>query len=76
MRSINKRGLGRAGFSEDEQKNIVAGFKRLYRGAGSMTDRLKAVDKDKDLDPNVREMVDAVLRSNEHRFGRHLELYR
>lgn len=76
VRSINKRGLGRAGLSEDEQKNIISGFKRLYRGAGSMTDRLNALAKEKDLDPNVREMVDAILRSNKHRFGRHLELYR
>ena len=76
VRSINKRGLGRAGYSEEEQKNIVAGFKRLYRGAGSLTDRLNKLAKEDDLDPNVKEMVDAVLRSNKHRFGRHLELYR
>ena len=76
VRSINKRGLGRAGYSEQEQKKIMDGFKRLYRGSGSLTDRLQALDKEKDLDPNVRDMVDAILRSSKHRFGRHLELYR
>lgn len=76
VRSINKRGLSRAGLSEQEQKNIMSGFKKLYRGTGSMTDRLNALDKEKDLDPNVREMVDAILQSNKHRFGRYLELYR
>ena len=76
IRAINKRGLQRAGMTEEEQKSITEGFKRIYRGEGTMSDRVKALAKKEGLDKNVKLMVDAILRSSEHRFGRHLELYR
>jgi hypothetical protein len=31
---------------------------------------------EKDLDQNVRDMLDAIIRSNKHRFGRYLETLR
>jgi UDP-N-acetylglucosamine acyltransferase len=76
VRSVNKRGLTRAGFTEQQQEAIVNAFKKIYKGNGVFIDRVKALSAEDGLDENVRAMVDAILKSNEHRFGRHLELFR
>ena len=77
VRSINRRGLDRAGYDAAEQKNILKAFKRIYKSdAGVFTDRVDALAAETDLDEGVRYMVDSIKRSNEHRFGRHLELFR
>jgi len=77
VRSINKRGLDRAGYDDQQQKNILKAFKRIYKSdKGVFTDRVNALAAETDLDENVRYMVESIKRSNEHRFGRHLELYR
>jgi UDP-N-acetylglucosamine acyltransferase len=76
VRSVNKRGLTRAGLGEQQQEAIVNAFKKIYKGNGVFIDRVKALGAEDGLDENVRAMVDAILKSNEHRFGRHLELFR
>jgi UDP-N-acetylglucosamine acyltransferase len=76
VRSINKRGLARAGLTEDQQEKIVKAFKRIYRGEGALLDRVKAMAAEDGLDENVRAMIDAILRSSLHRFGRYLETHR
>lgn len=77
VRSINKRGLQRAGFTEEEQRNIFAAFKKIYRnGSGVFIDRVKELVAEDSLDEPVRYMLASIVRSNEHRFGRHLELFR
>lgn len=76
VRSVNKRGLVRAGFDEEQQGRIVEAFKQIYRGDGIFLERVKAVADGNGLDENVRAMVDAIIRSSEHRFGRHLEQFR
>jgi hypothetical protein len=38
--------------------------------------KAKEMAADKHLDGNVREMVDAIIRSSKHRFGRYLETFR
>lgn len=77
VRSINKRGLERAGLNEEQQKNVLKAFKRLFKSdEGVFTDRVNSLAGEEGLDENVRYMVDSIKRSNEHRFGRHLELYR
>jgi len=76
VRSINKRGLVRAGLTEEQQGQIVDAFKRIYRGDGPLLDRVKELAAEDGLDENVRRMVDAILRSSQHRFGRYLEQYR
>ena len=77
VRSINKRGLVRAGLSDPQQKNILAAFKKLYKSQeGVFADRVEALAAEDDLDENVRYMVDFIKRSKEHRYGRYLELYR
>lgn len=77
VRSINKRGLDRAGYNARQKKNIMAAFKKIYKSdEGVFNDRVNALAAEKDLDENVRFMVDSIKKSNEHRFGRHLEQFR
>ena len=76
VRSVNRRGLKRAGFSEEQQEKIAEAFKRIFRGEGVLLERVKALAGEDGLDENVRAMVDSIIRSSKHRFGRHLELYR
>lgn len=77
VRAINKRGLRRAGLDARQQRNVMEAFRRIYRGTeGVLVERVKALAAEDGLDENVRAMVDAILRSTQHRFGRHLELYR
>ena len=76
VRSNNKRGLDRAGYDEGQQKNIMAAFKKIYRGEGIFLERIKTFAAENELDENVGYMVDSIVRSNEHRFGRYLETFR
>ena len=76
VRSVNKRGLERAGLNQEQQENIIDAFKKIYRGDGVFLDRVKALAASDGLDENVRDMVEAIIKSSEHRFGRHLELFR
>jgi UDP-N-acetylglucosamine acyltransferase len=76
VRSVNKRGLERAGLSQEQQENIIDAFKKIYRGDGVFLDRVRTLASEDGLDENVRDMVEAIIKSSEHRFGRHLELFR
>jgi UDP-N-acetylglucosamine acyltransferase len=77
VRSINKRGLDRAGYDAQSQKDILRAFKRIYKSdEGVFSDRVDGLAAEEGLDVNVRYMVDSIQRSNKHRFGRHLELFR
>ena len=77
VRGVNKRGLVRAGLSPQQQKAISESYKRLYRD-----DRMPLLQKAKEMaaetghDDNVRDMLNAIIRSSEHRFGRYLETFR
>lgn len=76
VRGVNKRGLVRAGLTEQQQKKISEAYKKLYRKKGSLIENAKELAQQNSLDENVREMVDMVIKSNEHRFGRYLETFR
>ncbi len=77
IRSVNKRGLKRAGLTDEQQAKIVEAFKKIYRDDnGVLLERVKALAAEDGLDENVRAMVDAIIRSSEHRFGRYLEIFR
>jgi UDP-N-acetylglucosamine acyltransferase len=69
VRSINKRGLNRAGLTPEQQKNINAAFRRLFRGGGPFLDRVKTMAVEGGHDENVRAMIDLILRSSQHRSG-------
>jgi acyl-[acyl carrier protein]--UDP-N-acetylglucosamine O-acyltransferase len=68
--------LVRAGLSEQQQQNIFDAHRKLYRQSGSLLDNAKTLAKEDGLDENVRAMIDAVINSSRHKFGRHLESFR
>lgn len=76
VRGVNKRGLDRAGFSQEQQEQIFEAYKRLYRQQGTLLENAKALAQEDGLDENVRAMIDMITRSSKHRFGRYLELFR
>ncbi len=78
VRGVNKRGLVRAGFSEQQQQNIIGAYKHLYRNRNgkSLLENAKALAQQDGLDENVRAMVDTIMKSSEHRYGRYLETFR
>lgn len=76
VRGINKRGLKRAGLSEKEQEKICEAYKKLYRNGRPLLENARELAAEDNLDENVRAMVDAIIKSSKHRFGRYLELFR
>ncbi|HEY5505593.1 MAG TPA: acyl-ACP--UDP-N-acetylglucosamine O-acyltransferase [Sedimentisphaerales bacterium] len=77
VRGVNKRGLKRAGLNEKQQKEIQEAYKHLYRDDKTpLLQKAKEMAKETGLDENVRDMVGAILKSSEHRYGRYLEKFR
>jgi UDP-N-acetylglucosamine acyltransferase len=76
VRGVNKRGLSRAGFSEQQQENIIEAYKKLYRQGGALLENAHALADQNGLDENVRAMTNVIINSAEHRFGRYLETFR
>jgi UDP-N-acetylglucosamine acyltransferase len=77
VRGVNKRGLKRAGLNEKQQKAVNDAYKHLYRDDKKpLLQKAKEMVGEKGLDENVRDMVDAILKSSEHRYGRYLEKFR
>lgn len=76
IRGVNKRGMDRAGLSEEQQDTIFEAYKRLYRNDDTLLENAKALAQEVGLDENVRAMVDMILKSSEHRYGRYLEKFR
>jgi len=76
VRGVNKRGLDRAGMSGQEQGRILDAFKKLYRSGGPLLENARALAEEDGLDENVREMVEVIMNSSKHRFGRYLETFR
>jgi len=76
VRAVNKRGLDRAGLDERQQEQIQEAYQRLYRQGGPLLAKAQELAGEDGLDENVRAIVDSILRSSEHRFGRYLETLR
>jgi len=77
IRSVNKRGMERAGLTETQQTKVTEAFKKIYRDDnGVLLERVKTLAAEDGLDENVLAMIDAIVKSSEHRFGRYLELFR
>jgi UDP-N-acetylglucosamine acyltransferase len=76
IRGVNRRGLVRAGLSEEQQQKICEAYDKLYRQGGALLENAKALSQEDGLDENVRAMIDAITKSSEHRFGRYLEKFR
>jgi UDP-N-acetylglucosamine acyltransferase len=76
IRGVNKRGLQRAGLTDEQQQRIFVAYKKLYRQGGSLLENAKALAQEDELDENVRAIIDAITKSSEHQFGRYLETFR
>ena len=76
IRGVNKRGLQRAGLSEQQQERIFDAYRKLYRQGGALLENATALAQEDGLDENVRAMIDAITRSSEQQFGRYLEKFR
>jgi len=76
IRGVNKRGLKRAGMTEEQQEYIYAAYKRLYRQGGTLRANAQALSEQDGLDENVLAMIDSIFKSCHHRFGRYRETLR
>ncbi len=77
VRAVNKRGMARAGLTEQQQQKVIEAYKKLYRQSGSsLLENARALAAEDGLDGNVRAMVDMIIKSSEQRFGRYLERFR
>ena len=76
VRSVNKRGVARAGLSEDQAAQVVRAFRKLYRSKGALLENALALAEEPNLDRCVRDMIDAIVNSSKHRHGRYRELFR
>jgi len=76
IRGVNKRGMNRAGLTEEQQDRIYEAYKQLYRQGSTLLNNAKELAAQDGLDENVRAMIDAIFKSSEHRFGRYRETLR
>ena len=76
VRGVNKRGLLRAGLSPQQQANIYEAYKQLYRRGSTLLANARELARQNGLDENVRDMVDSIFNSYQHRFGRYRESLR
>jgi len=76
VRGVNKRGLVRAGLSEQQQQKILEAYKKLYRRGRALLENAKALAQENGVDENVRAMIDMITKSSQHQFGRYLEKFR
>ena len=76
VRGVNKRGLQRAGLSEQQQEMIFEAYKKLYCQGGTLLENANAMAQEDGLDENVQAMVDSIIKSSEQQYGRYLEKLR
>jgi len=76
VRGVNKRGLKRAGLSEQQQQQIFKAYEKLYRQGGTLLENAEALAREDGLDENVQAMIDTIIKSSQQQFGRYLEKFR
>lgn len=76
IRGVNKRGMARAGLTEQQQAAVYEAYKRLYRSKTPLLESARSIAAENGHDENVLAIVDAIIKSNQHRFGRYLETFR
>lgn len=76
VRSVNKRGLARAGLGQQQQQAISDAFKKIFRNGGPLLENAKQLIQQPGLDDNARAMAETIINSSKHRFGRYLETFR
>ncbi len=76
VRGVNKRGMSRAGLSEQSQKKVIEAYKKLYRRGGTLEENAKVLARKDGLDENIKAMLAVITKSSQQRFGRYLETFR
>ncbi|MFA5555040.1 MAG: acyl-ACP--UDP-N-acetylglucosamine O-acyltransferase [Phycisphaerae bacterium] len=76
VRGVNERGLTRAGLNEKQQKLVFQTYKKLYRNDGPLLKNAQDLAQQDGIDENVRAMLDNIINSAKHRYGRYLETFR
>ena len=76
VRGVNKRGLLRAGLSPQQQEDLYAAYKKLYRRGSTLLANARELAAQDGLDENVRHLVESICNSHQHRFGRYRESFR
>ena len=78
IRSVNERGMDRAGLSDDEKKAVWDAFRFLYRSKDKTRTIVSRAEElaGKDIARPVRDITDSIINSSKHRNGRYLESFR
>ncbi|AQQ08558.1 Acyl-[acyl-carrier-protein]--UDP-N-acetylglucosamine O-acyltransferase [Sedimentisphaera cyanobacteriorum] len=76
VRTVNRRGMARAGLSQEDQKSVTDIFKKVYREGGPLLEKVREMVGDESLKDVQREIIEFISRASEHRFGRYLETKR
>jgi len=76
IRGVNKRGLSRAGLDEQQQQKIHWAYEVLYRREGALLENARKLAQEDGVDENVQAIIDAIVNSSKHRYGRYLETFR
>lgn len=76
VRAVNKRGLDRAGLSDDDKAAVMSTFRKVYRSEDTIIASATKLKEQGDLLPAANEIVDAILNGSKHRYGRYLESFR
>ncbi len=76
VRGVNKRGLLRAGLSGEQQLHIFEAYRKLYRQGSTLLANAQELAEQDGLDENVRDIIESIFNSHQHRFGRYRESLR
>ncbi|MHC4741262.1 MAG: acyl-ACP--UDP-N-acetylglucosamine O-acyltransferase [Planctomycetota bacterium] len=76
VRGVNKRGMDRAGLNEEQQEAVFEAYRRLYRHGGALLENAQTLSEEGGLDENVQAIVDSIINSSKHQYGRFLETFR
>lgn len=76
VRALNKRGLSRAGLTEEQKSALFDAFKFIWRSDEPILEQVKELAGRDGLAEPVKAVVESLLNSSRQRFGRYLELFR
>jgi UDP-N-acetylglucosamine acyltransferase len=78
VRGVNKRGVKRAGLSDQQLEAIEKAYRFIWRAKNkkSVLEQVKSLAEKDGLDENVRDIIELVTNMSKQRFGRYLELFR
>lgn len=76
VRGVNKRGIRRAGLTQRQEEQVIEAYRKLYRTHKPLLACVRQLQQEDNLDQSVLDIVEVILKSSKHRYGRYLELFR